>query len=317
MSLLKKAQTLKDQQAERIKTLEALIDQQEKQLQALRNSKFEIPKAAKRPPRSLKQYVRIIIPDTHGSIISQEAWPAVLRDIQTLSPMVRECILMGDHLDCGGFLAQHHVLGYVADTEYTFQDDVNAANQFLDQVQAACPKARITYLEGNHEHRLEKWCVDTAVGKGIDAEMLRRMFGCEAQLSLAKRGIEFIRAGERYDGLQVRGVIKRGNCHFLHGARHGKNAVAETLRDFGGNVVMAHIHRAGQASTETVSGGTHWGWCPGALCERHPRWRHSATTGWTDGYGAQFVQESDDFLHINVPVISGKSFLLQLAERVT
>ena len=60
---------------------------------------------------------------------------------------------MGDHLDCDGFLAQHHVWGFVAETEYTFEDDV-AANVMLDSVQKICPKAKLTYLSGITNHEL-------------------------------------------------------------------------------------------------------------------------------------------------------------------
>ncbi len=42
--------------------------------------------------------------------------------------------MLGDHLECGGFLAQHHINHYVAQNEYSFEDDVEATNAFLDEL---------------------------------------------------------------------------------------------------------------------------------------------------------------------------------------
>lgn len=316
MSLVDKAKKLKDEQAERIRFLESQLEEQQERFERLAKSKFKMPAAASKPRKEGNHHVRILIPDTHGCLVEPTAWAAFLRDIQSLSASVREIIWLGDHLECGGFLAQHHVLGYVAQTEYTFEDDVAAANHALDQIATVCPHASQDYLEGNHELRIEKFCVNAAVKNGIDAEFLRKQIGPQSVLHLGKRNVQFIRNGTCYDGLRVPGAIKRGKCHFLHGARHGRNAIAETLADFGANVVMAHIHTAGQASSQTVESGEIVGWCPGCLCQRQPLYKHSQITRWTNGYGLQLVQGDGSFLHINVPIIDGKSYLLQLTERL-
>ena len=50
-------------------------------------------------------------------------------------------------------------------------------------------------------------------------------------------------------------------------------------------------------------------WCCGYLGRAQPLWRHSDPTDWTQGYGVQLVRPNGDFLHINTPIIEGKSYL--------
>jgi hypothetical protein len=216
---------------------------------------------------------------------------------------------MGDHLECGGFLAQHHVLGYVAQSEYTFADDVMAANAFLDEVQRLAPKARVYYLEGNHENRIERWIVDQVLGHAKDAAFLHKMFSTKNVLGLDKRGIQFFSSGEKY-GLRVPGAIKLGPCHFLHGSNHGKDVARKMAGMFGGNVVFAHVHTQQSVTVRTVSSGEIGAWCPGCVCQLQPLYRHSTITDWSQGYGLQIVRSSTlDFLHCNVPLIDGQSLL--------
>lgn len=261
-----------------------------------------------------EDFSRITVPDTHGSKIDHAAAGALLADIESIKP--KQIVLLGDHMDCGGFLAQHHTMGYVAETEYSFEDDVAAANQFLDELQSKAPGAEIFYLEGNHERRIERWCVTQTLANRKDADFLRRMFSTESVLSLEKRGIRFFKQGQFYDGLRVPSTIKLGKCHFTHGSRAGVNAAMQTLNDFGGNVVFAHTHRADSAVKRTVGSGEIGAYNPGCLCQLQPLWQHTQITGWSHGYGLQLVRKSGAFLHINVPIIDGKSLMIPLTRRV-
>lgn len=259
-------------------------------------------------------FSRVVVPDTHGVKADPIAIAAFLSDLKSIAP--REIVLLGDHLDCGGFLAQHHTMGYVAETEYTFEDDVRACNQFLDEVQSRAPGARIYYLEGNHERRMERWCVTQALANKKDSDYLRRMFSAESVLSLKARGIEFFKQGVFYHDLRIPATIKLGKCYFTHGTRAGKNAAADILSDFAGNIVFAHTHRADAATKRTVADGVIGAWNPGCLCLLQPLWQHTQITGWSHGYGLQLVRLGGEFLHINVPIIEGKSLMLPLTKKL-
>jgi len=274
--------------------------------------KIRVPptRAATQRHRTPGDIVRVLIPDTHGAKIDRAAAAALLADLKTLSP--HEIIFLGDHVDCGGFLAQHHVMGYVAETAYSYEADIAHANAFLDQVAAAAPGARLEYIEGNHERRVETWAVTQTLRHGKDAEMLRKLFAPEFLLKLKERGVVYYRQGEFYDGLPVPGVIKRGKCYFFHGISTAKNAVAATIARIGGNCVSAHTHRAQSDIIRMVGTGIIGAWNPGCLCEMQPLWQHTAPTNWTQGYAVQLVAPSGAFLHLNIPVLNGQTHLASL-----
>jgi hypothetical protein len=287
--------------------LQAVCEKQAEQLEAMKKAKFQFSR--QRPEKPGKTFIRFIVPDTHGSLIDQKASAAMFADLEQMGDKVREVVLLGDHLECGGFLAEHHVLGYVAQSEYKFVDDVVAANAFLDRIQQLAPKAKIHYLEGNHENRIERWVVDRVVGHSQDKSFLQSMFCTESVLGLKSRGIEFYSSGGFY-GLRVPGAIKLGKCHFLHGSNHGKDVARKMAGMFGGNVVFAHVHTQQAVTVRTVTAGEIGAWCPGCLCALQPLYRHSSITDWSLGYAFQIVHSgSDDFLHINVPVIGDRSLL--------
>lgn len=257
-----------------------------------------------------KEFVRVIIPDSHGSAIHPQAAGTFLSDLKTLAP--REIVMLGDHVDCGGFLAQHHTLGYVAQTNYCYEDDIASANNFLDGIQKAAPAAPIHYIEGNHERRVETWCVTQTLRHAKDCEMLRRAFAPEFLLHLKARGIRYYRQAEHYQGIIVPGAIKLGSCFFWHGVSAAKQAASVNITQFAGNVVYGHTHRAQSETRRPVARGDIGAWNPGCLCRQQPLWQHTRPTDWTLGYGVQIVDSRGDFLHINVGIVDGRSLLMPL-----
>lgn len=270
----------------------------------------KLPSAAPARRRSGTDVVRVIIPDTHGCLIDRKALAAMLSDIKLLDP--QEIILLGDHVDCGGFLAQHHVMGYVAETDYTYEEDLSAAKAFLDALRAVAPRAKVEYLEGNHERRVETWCVTQVLRHKKDAEGLRRLLAPEFRLGLKERGISYYRQGEFYDNLPVPGVIRRGKCYFFHGVSTAKNAVAATVDKIAGNCVFGHTHRAQSNIVRRISTGIVGSWNPGCLCQLQPLWQHTSPTDWSHGYAVQLVAETGSFLHLNIPIIEGTSHFAAL-----
>lgn len=262
------------------------------------------------PPRTPKNrqsgdIIRVCIPDTHGAKADAGAIAALLADLKVLDP--HEIILLGDHVDCGGFLAQHHVMGYVAETAYSYEDDIAHANAFLDAIQQAAPRAKIEYIEGNHERRVETWAVTQTLRHSKDSEGLRRLYSPEFRLGLKAREINYYRQGACYDELPTPGVIRRGKCFFFHGMSTSKNAVVSSLSKIGGNCVFAHTHRAQSEILRLVGVGIIGGWNPGCLCELQPLWQHTSPTDWTHGYGVQLVSPTGAFLHLNIPILDGKT----------
>lgn len=253
-----------------------------------------------------KSFVRVIIPDSHGNHIDRRARDACIADAKRLDPT--EIVLLGDHLDCGGTFSTHQ-RSYTNEMTESYEDDVRAANVLLDMLQKAAPRARRPeYLEGNHEAHVERWASRTFFNKK-DADSLLDKFGPIAALHLKKRGISYYKRSEHY-GVAIPGCIRRGRCHFVHGISHSKHAAATHLARFGASVVFGHIHRSQSVVERSVTSNGFGAWCPGTLAKLQPLYKHTEPSSWSHGYGVQFVNASGNFLHINVPILNGKSMLV-------
>jgi len=243
-------------------------------------------------------------------MIEHLAAAAFLHDLKQINP--QEIVMLGDHLDCGGFLAQHHTLSYVAESKYSFAHDIMAANEFLDHVQKNAPRAKIHMLCGNHERRIERWIVTQVLRNEKDAKYLNDLLSPEIVMHIAERGIQYYKEEVFHHGLAIRGTIKLGRCHFTHGSTAAKHAAARMVDIFGGSVVFGHTHRAQTFIKRTVKEGAIGAWNPGCLCQIQPYYGLTGLTDWSHGYGLQLVNKDGTFLHINVPIVDGKSYMVPL-----
>lgn len=300
----------------RIEDLERVADTLASKLAAAR--KPRTPIAPHKPAKTEGSFIRVAVPDLHGCFHDPLAFGAFLHDLKALDP--REVVVMGDLLDCGGFLAEHHTWGYVAEADYTYEDDIAAANSLLDSMQAAAPSARFYFLEGNHERRVEQWCLTSVLrskkGNRRDVKRLVDAMAPEVVLNLADRGIEYFKQGEFYHGLKIRATIRLGDCYFTHGSRCGVGACRSTLADFGGPVVFGHTHHIGEASVNNVKSGSIAAWNIGCLCQLQPLYGHDRKTAWNHGYGVQFVTRSGLFQHVTARIVDGQSMLIPLTQKV-
>ena len=253
------------------------------------------------PKRRPADTRRVVMGDLHAYSMVPRVVATLLRDVREIDP--HEIVLLGDMLECGGFLAQHHTLGYVAQTDYTYEDDIAAGNQFLDALIDAAPNAEIHYLEGNHEGRISKWCVTQALRKKKDAQWLIDHIGPESVLALEERGIRYYRQSVKYDGLSIPGTIRlHGNWHYTHGITTCKHAAAKHVQRFGGHVAYGHTHRTDMATTNTVQAGYCRAFSPGCLCERQPMWQHTNPTEWAWGYAVQFISRGGVSSDLLIPI---------------
>jgi predicted phosphodiesterase len=291
--------------------LERRIAELTEQLEQARKARGLVLPERGRKARRPKTFARLILTDSHGSHADPDAVGAMLSDIEHVD--IREIVHLGDALECGGFLAEHRTLGYVAQIdEASYEDDIAAANDLLDRLARACPKAQIHYIEGNHEHRIERWAVDKGV-TAANADFILRQLGPERVLRLADRGVRYYRQGARHGDVAVPGVVKIGKTYFTHGGLTRKHAAAGQVERFAGCVMYGHTHRADYTPTRMVSTGLVAAWCPGCLSNLQPKWHHADPTTWTHGYILQIVDSrSGDFQVIQVPIQHGRSYLHSL-----
>ena len=281
----------------------------------LQKAKYPVKHVSSNIKKAKDDFIRIIANDVHGSVMDMDAVNAFLIDLKKWNP--DEIILNGDIIECGGFLATHHTLGFVSQTEYTFQDDIAKGNWFLDEVQKAAPKAVIHFISGNHEDRIERWIVDQTLRNTRESEFLRKLLGPEVLLKLKERGINYYTRGAHHVKGLPPGWIKLGKVFFTHELGGGKNAASAAVSRTAGNVVFAHCHQESSASLVLPAVGLVKAWNPGCLCQRQPLWRHSNPTNWSHGYAVQFIAKSGEFLHLNIPIWQGSSMIGSLHHRIT
>lgn len=301
------AEKQKRERAEReLRVVERVVDQQSAILARRASQLFRSPRA-----RSVKggHFHRVCIPDTHGAHIDQRAAAAFLADLEYLAP--REVVWLGDHLDCGGFLAAHHTIGFVPETAVEWPDDIDAGNQFIDAVQKRTPQAVHIYLCGNHEHRIERWCCKQALTKTRTSQYFLDKHGAKAVLNLDARGIRYVSRGELADDGRVRGAIKLGHCWFVHDVSTARNAAQVAVNKWGTNICFGDTHRidmhVGRKAERDIIGATN-----GCLSIHQPYWQETNVTDWSHGYGVQIVTNNGEFLHIIVPILEGRSLLRPL-----
>lgn len=271
------------------------------------------------PPQSPKEhskrdFTRLIVNDIHGSLMDRDAVDAFLNDIPLWSPS--EVVINGDLIECGGWLAKHHTLGFVAQTDYSFQQDIAAANWFLDQIQERAPEAVIHFIAGNHDDRIEKWIVDQTMAHNRDAEFLTALCGPRQLLRLDERGIAYYERSKVHQKGLPPGWIKLGKVHFTHDLGTSKHAASSAISKTAGNVVFAHSHREDSATMVLPGVGLVKAWNPGCLCQLQPLWRHSDPTNWSHGYAVQMVDKAGNFLHHNIPIWEGRSLVGSLARHL-
>jgi hypothetical protein len=285
------------------KTLEKLQSQVVKMSRA---RKWKAHKITKRTGKD--DTIRVFWPDTHGSYSDPVAVALFLADMQRLQPDY--ITNLGDLVDCGGFLAAHHVLGYQAQLEYSYEQDITTCRGILDDLQKRCPKSQIEMIEGNHEDRVERWCIQQALGNGKDSKFMQRAFAPQYLLDLEGRGIPYYRRSENYDGVSIPGAIRRGKIIIVHDP--GFSDPRRTLARFGAPVVHGHDHQSHANVTTTVGAGDIGVWSFGCLAKRQQLYAHSRPTGHVHGYGIALESRAGHFLMMSIPIISGVSYLGRL-----
>lgn len=273
-------------------------------------STYASPKASRAKRTAKRYYTRVAVGDTHGCHIDIPARDAFLNDLEVLRPT--EIVFLGDLLDCSGTFSRFKKQ-YLREFSYSYRDDVEASNDFLDQVQRRTPGAKYYYVEGNHERRIEAWAVERFqdvrdAGLAVDA------FGPKNALHLDKRGVEYFSNQAQHMGLSVPGIIQLDKCFFGHGFGRGVHATFAQARKLGDNFVHGHNHRSMSYVLRTVD-STIGAWCPGCLCDLQPYFYHSDPTDHTHGYHVQFVdRETGWFAPWNVSVLHGISVLPKIKE---
>lgn len=169
--------------------------------------------------------VTVAIGDVHIPYEDRTAIECAFSIIRSIQP--DNVVLIGDIIDF------YTVSKYAKDPTRinTLQEEIDQTYQFLSEVRDVAPKARIIYMEGNHEDRLNRFLMT----KAPELYCLRFM-----QVARLLRLNDF--KMEYNDGHEV-----IGDTTFTHGHIVRKHSAysARAMAEEYGTVLFGHTHRLG------------------------------------------------------------------------
>lgn len=227
--------------------------------------------------------------DLHEPYRDERAFSTALAFVRHVKPS--RLIVGGDWLDC------YSLSRFVSDParKLALQDDLDACKDSLKRLRRAAPKARIWYLKGNHEARLQKYLWSRAP----ELERLRDL-RLPRLLDLGSLGIEWVESGLLdWPGL----VWKHGN---IVRAKSGATATAELERLWRSGV-SGHTHRLAQVFKRNKAGVYSWVEA-GCLCGLDPEYGEGQTMDWQHGIVHAEVEQGrgNRFTVSPLPIVNGR-----------
>lgn len=201
---------------------------------------------------------------------------------------VDEVFIMGDGVDFHG-LSKFEKRKAFRDPKY----EVITAQTFLKNLRRFMPKERITWKEGNHEYRLQRYLM-------TKAQELEDFEGLEFQniMHLADFGAHHI---------ENKTIIKAGKLNILHGHElpgGGENVARNKMKRAMANIIFGHSHLSQSMIVRSIDGSHFGSWGVGALCHRSPD--YNPFNQWLAGFAIVTLQTNGNFLVENKIIIDGQ-----------
>ncbi len=129
--------------------------------------------------------------------------------------------------------------------EFRIQEELDLANEHLEKVRKLNPTAKIYFLDGNHERRLQKYLYKHP--ELHDLEVLR----IDKLLNFREHKIKYISADYDYWS-KTSGYLELGDVVIMHGdsrlngastSKYAGYSAKNTMMTIQKSVVMGHVHR--------------------------------------------------------------------------
>lgn len=199
----------------------------------------------------------------------------------------KRTVILGDWLDAQAF-SEHPVRSYAEERAQTFfEAEVTPCRELLAELEKNTDE--IIYLEGNHEHRVERTCVRLG---GIMAD-LADMVSPKRLLSEGRTKpftwVPYIPQAQILSHYKIAHDLLA-----IHGWTWCKHAAAKHLelaKKY--SIVHGHTHRKQSFySRDPITGHVYQAWSPGCLSRLQPIYQTSSPTEWVHGFS--LVWCSDD-----------------------
>ena len=179
----------------------------------------------------------------------------------------------------------------------TVQEQFDYANAFLDRHLAAAtkrnPNCRKALIEGNHEYRTERYADRNPELEGL--------VSIERQLRLKERGVEYVRFWSKGD------LYRIGKLYLGHGVYTVQNHAAKHVREFGCNLLYAHVHDV-QSYYIRRRGSNHalMAQSIGCLCKYEQTYMRGRPHNWMNAFAVVYSFPDGTFQHDVIPILNGR-----------
>ncbi len=232
-------------------------------------------------------------PDLHFPFMDRKAVASLLQYVSEQE--WDEWIDLGDRIDFD-FISKH-VEGYPRLTmgkqfTETYQGAGAELARWLVAVRTKNPKCKATWIEGNHEYRVQRY---------LDKHPeLEGSIEVPTQMELNRRGVTWIpywSTGRTY---------RVGKCTFLHGTWVNEHHAKKHVMAFMTSVVYGHAHNlqsyslVKQSQQHPIEGTS-----LGCLCAPQPYMR-GKPNNWQTAFGVFYFEPNGHFQKYVVRIINGK-----------
>lgn len=246
----------------------------------------------------------LVLPDIHFPVHDAEALEVVIAAVDYWDP--HEIVQLGDMLDCAD--ASTHGRKLLTEERGTYLDgEVAPAVEFLDRIQGRRERRQMVLIEGNHEYRIQRMCLDLAMGADV-----YKMLAPEHLLT-QRRNVEWLPYMDAGTGFQRYMIAP--NLAAAHGWSHAKKAADQHMQKarYQYSVVFGHVHRGCSSDPVMLDSGEYvYSWSPGMLCDRRPLYLHDkGPNAWHTGFSMIYQSEDDprDWTPYTVTIAKGRCVL--------
>ena len=183
-----------------------------------------------------------------------------------------------------------------------FKREIETGQKILRSLRHSLPRARITWIEGNHEFRMRKYLIQNArelyglpgvsVPDIFDLKRLKIEYAACHELA-TKFTDNFIRVGDLYVG------------HWDRVSKHGAYAAKVLVEEKGVSLLQGHTHRFGAHARTTVDGRVLLGIENSSMCSR--RQSYVSRPNWQLGFSVVYFQPGSDRFHW-FPIMIGRDY---------
>ncbi len=244
---------------------------------------------AKDAPREEASDTAVFLGDWHYPVHDPVAVALALKFVKWFGPDV--IYIMGDFMDFEAVSSYDKTPEEVL----SFQTELDAGRQGLLDLWRAAPNAKMVYIAGNHEHRLQRYYNSRPAMEGVDD------FQIPSLLRLDAVDCDYL---PYYSQTWWHGLLLE------HGDRvRGKSCVTAgaMLESRGVCGLSGHTHRLGLYYRTDEAGVRVWGE-NGCLCLLRPKYA-TGTPNWQQGFTVGYgLSGKGRFILQQVPIIDGKLF---------